>query len=76
MLTIRTTLMLARRRYFVVPRTPTPVANRMAAWCAHQFNISRTRYLIFCHTVSLYPAITSSRRKAKRRTAQFMSGRE
>jgi hypothetical protein len=61
MLTIRPTLMLARRLGIDVPRTPPPVANRVADWCAHQFNVSRTRYLIFCHTVSLYPVITYAR---------------
>jgi hypothetical protein len=53
MLTIRPTLMLARRLRIDVPRTPPPVANRMADWCAHQFNV--------CHTVSLYPVITHAR---------------
>jgi hypothetical protein len=61
MLTIRPTLMLARRLHITVPRTPPPVANRVADWCAHQFNVGHTRYLIFCHTVSLYPVITHAR---------------
>jgi hypothetical protein len=53
MLTIRPTLMLARRLHITVPRTPPPVANRVADWCTHQFNVGHTRYLIFCHTASL-----------------------
>ena len=61
MLTLRPTLMLARRLRIAVPRIPPPVANRVADWCAHQFNVSRTRYLIFCHTASLYPVITYAR---------------
>ena len=61
MLTIRPTLMLARRLHITVARTPPPVANRVADWCAHQFNVGHTRYLIFCHTASLYPVITYAR---------------
>jgi hypothetical protein len=53
--------MLARRLRIDVPRTPPPVANRVADWCAHQFNVGHTRYLMFCHTVSLYPVITHAR---------------
>jgi hypothetical protein len=37
------------------------VTNRVADWCAHEFLVSRRRYLIFCNTASLYPVVTEAR---------------
>ena len=57
MLTIRPTKMLAKRLGIEVPPVPPAVANRVADWCAHEFKVSRHRYLIFCNTASLYPVV-------------------
>ena len=37
------------------------VTKRVADWCAHEFLVSRRRYLIFCNTASLYPVVTEAR---------------
>jgi hypothetical protein len=29
----------------------------VADWCAHEFRVSRHRYLIFCNTAALYPVV-------------------
>jgi len=57
MLTIRPTKMLARRLGIELPVAPPVVTNRVADWCAHEFKVSRYRYLIFCNTASLYPVV-------------------
>lgn len=57
MLTIRPTKMLAKRLGIEVPPVPPLVTNRVADWCAHEFRVSRHRYLIFCNTASLYPVV-------------------
>jgi hypothetical protein len=57
MLTIRPTQMLARRLGIEVPPVPPELPNRVADWCAHEFSVSRHRYLIFCNTASLYPVV-------------------
>lgn len=57
MLTIRPTKILAKRLGIEVPPVPPVVANRVADWCAHEFRVSRHRYLIFCNTASLYPVV-------------------
>ncbi len=57
MLTIRPTKMLARRLGIELPKAPPVVTNRVADWCAHEFRVSRHRYLIFCNTASLYPVV-------------------
>lgn len=57
MLTIRPTKMLARRLGIEVPSALPEVTNRVADWCAHEFKVSRVRYLIFCNTASLYPVV-------------------
>ncbi len=54
--------MLARRLGIDVPAVPPPVTNRVADWCAHEFRVSRHRYLIFCNTASLYPVVMMSTR--------------
>lgn len=56
-LTIRPTKMLARRLGIEVPPVPPVVTNRVADWCAHEFKVSRQRYLLFCNTASLYPVV-------------------
>lgn len=61
MLTIRPTKMLARRLGLAVPPVSPTVTNRVADWCAHEFRVSRHRYLIFCNTASLYPVVTYAR---------------
>lgn len=61
MLTIRPTKMLARRLGIELPDVPPVVTNRVADWCAHEFRVSRYRYLIFCNTASLYPVVMSAR---------------
>jgi hypothetical protein len=62
MLTIRPTKMLARRLGIDLPEVPPAVTNRVADWCAHEFKVSRYRYLIFCNTASLYPVVMMSTR--------------
>jgi hypothetical protein len=37
------------------------VTNPLSDWCAHEFQVSRWRYLIFCNTASLYPVVTEAR---------------
>ena len=61
MLTLRPTKQLARRLGLNRPETMPPVPNRVADWCVHEFKVARYRYLIFCHTASLYPVVTSGR---------------
>ncbi len=61
MLTIRPTKMLARRLGLGLPKAPPEVTNRVADWCAHEFRVSRHRYLIFCNTAALYPVVTYGR---------------
>jgi hypothetical protein len=61
MLTIRPTKMLARRLGIKLPEAPPVVTNRVADWCAHEFRVSRNRYLIFFNTASLYPVLTHAR---------------
>lgn len=62
MMTIRPTKMLARKlRLGAVPDAMPVVTNRVADWCAHEFLVSRRRYLIFCNTASLYPVVTEAR---------------
>lgn len=62
MMTIRPTKMLARKlRLGAVPDAMPVVTNRVADWCAHEFLVSRRRYLIFCNTASLYPFVTEAR---------------
>ena len=62
MLTIRPTKMLARRlRLGATAEIMPVVTNRVADWCAHEFLVSRRRYLIFCNTASLYPVVTEAR---------------
>ena len=61
MLTIRPTKMLARRLGIELPKAPPVVANWVADWCVHEFRVSRHRYLIFCNTASLYPAVMMAR---------------
>jgi hypothetical protein len=61
MLTIRPTKMLAKRLGIHVPQTAPVVSNRVADWCAHEFRVSRLRYLIFCNTASLYPVVMSAK---------------
>ena len=62
MMTIRPTKMLARKlRLGAVPDAVPVVTNRVADWCAHEFLVSRRRYLIFCNTASLYPVVTEAR---------------
>ena len=58
MLTIRPTKMLARRLGIGLPAVPPVITNRVADWCAHEFRVSRYRYLMFCNTASLYPVVT------------------
>jgi hypothetical protein len=53
--------MLARRLGIAVPATAPVVTNRVADWCAHEFRVSRYRYLIFCNTASLYPVVMAAR---------------
>jgi len=62
MLTIRPTKMLARRLGLTLPAVPPAVANRVADWCAHEFQSGRFRYLIFCNTAALLPAVSYARR--------------
>lgn len=62
MLTIRPTKMLARRLGIELPAAPPVVTNRVADWCAHEFRVSRHRYLIFCNTAALYPVVMPARR--------------
>jgi hypothetical protein len=61
MLTIRPTKMLARRLGIELPAAPPVVTNRVADWCAHEFRVSRHRYLIFCNTASIYPVVMMAR---------------
>lgn len=62
MMTIRPTKMLARKlRLGAVPVAMPVVTNRVTDWCAHEFLVSRRRYLIFCNTASLYPVVTEAR---------------
>lgn len=61
MLTIRPTKMLARRLGIELPDAPPVVTNRVADWCAHEFRVSRHRYLIFCNTAALYPVVAYAR---------------
>lgn len=61
MLTIRPTKMLAKRLGFTAGSTEASAAHRAADWCAHEFRVSRYRYLMFCNTVSLFPVVTEAR---------------
>lgn len=49
--------MLARRLGIELPKAPPVVTNRVADWCAHEFRVSRHRYLFFCNTASIYPVV-------------------
>lgn len=57
-LTIRPTALLARRLRIPVPRTLPPVTNRVADWCAHEFQWGRNRFLFFCNTATVFPVVT------------------
>jgi hypothetical protein len=61
MLTLRPTKMLAKRLGIAVPAVPPPVANRVADWCVHEFRDRGWRYLLFCHTATLYPLVIPAR---------------
>ena len=61
MLTLRPTKMLAKRLRIAVPAVPPPVANRVADWCVHEFRDRGWRYLLFCHTATLYPLVIPAR---------------
>lgn len=49
--------MLARRVGVDVSSTIPTIVNRAADWCAHEFRAGRFRYLMLCHTASLYPIV-------------------
>lgn len=53
--------MLARRLGLAVPAAPPPVANRVADWCAHEFNAARHRYLLFWNTAAFLPVLVHGR---------------
>ena len=53
--------MLARRLGLELPAVAPVVTNRVADWCAHEFQASRCRYLLFFNTASLYPVLARGR---------------
>lgn len=60
MLTLRPTKLFAQRLRLQLPPVPPPVSRRMADWCVHGFTEARHRYLLFCHTVSLFPIVLNA----------------
>lgn len=61
MFLLRPTQKLARRLGLQIPATLPEVKNRLADWCAQDFQAGRIRYLLFVNTASLFPVIVPAR---------------
>jgi hypothetical protein len=61
MLTLRPTKLLARRLRLDLPAAPPPVHDHLADWCVHEFRVGGHRFLMLCHTASLFPLVTLAR---------------
>ena len=56
--------MLAKRLGIDVPTVVPVGSNRIADWCAHEFQCGQYRYLIYCNPASIFPGLLVRSRRS------------